>query len=1082
MASFDPRALLDPKKHVASQQKPANGSGFTAANRGAYADGYPQEHPYPAFNYSNGATSMIERMHNIQDRSEAPQKRRKVDSDEDIIEVDKSKFTGHGGSGGTLGRGLKEERQAAVLRAPHVLDLTNGRHATSSQRIARPVNVTLDDDDDDNCIVTKSNTSYDEEVCLGRIDGARVTAHQVPAPKMKGLVSSQNKYWPSMKIEVQRRVGTNTSIIGVVDSCGNDFGTIDVRTASVLARLMDSKASGIRVQARLDIRQRKPYEAPGIQTSDSYSASINIYAKRKMVNGIGTLFSQKAVFFRDPFNPDRGIPIVNPHVPKDYTPTVTAKAQRASRYTAGGTISRTQEEIKHDVSRIFDSLKTSAEPPEMEQPGGIKTPLLAHQKQALHFMTTREKDEYEDEASTTVAQAKEESSLWQKTIQGNGKEVWYNVITGQEMKDRPQASRGGILADVMGLGKTLNCLSLIMSTPEEAEEFGKQTPEEQLYDEDVTESELRFNTSATLVVCPVSTVSNWEEQIMRHLKKPKQVKVLIYHGSKRTNEAEDLTGFDIVITTYSTIAADFEKRARTRPNNPLAEINWFRIVLDEAHLIREQSTRQSKATCNLSAQRRWAVTGTPVQNRLDDLGALLKFLKIRPFDQPRNFQQYIITPFKQADTDVIEKLQVLVNSITLRRLKDKLDLPGREEKIVKLEFDEAERKFYDFFSKDSQEKVRAMTAGQSKIQGGTYAHVLRAILRLRLLCAHGADLLSDADFDISKGFSSLNAIDLEEEDEVSPEKTKRQAFDLYRMIKDANVHNCSKCNKPVEPRQVTEYDLEDEDEDDTFGFLTPCNQLICPDCIKAFEQEFKQNAASAGNEDGHGCCPICETYIRENTWSRLRSKEMEADDEAIRSVRANPRLAKHHGRYSGPHTKTKALLAALQADAAYSAAHCPGKPIKSVVFSGWTSHLDLIQIALTDAKINFTRLDGSMPRPARSEALRVFMTSTETCVILISLNAGGLGLNLTAASRVYVMEPQFNPAAEAQAVERVHRLGQTRDVRIVKYIMHRSFEEKMLQLQAKKRALADMSVSRERMKGSKEAIKSKLDELRELFR
>lgn len=125
-----------------------------------------------------------------------------------------------------------------------------------------------------------------------------------------------------------------------------------------------------------------------------------------------------------------------------------------------------------------------------------------------------------------------------------------------------------------------------------------------------------------------------------------------------------------------------------------------------------------------------------------------------------------------------------------------------------------------------------------------------------------------------------------------------------------------------------------------------------------------------------------------------------------------------------------------------------------------------------------------MSRAARTRALQEFQCDPNICIILVSLTAGGLGLNLTVASRVYVMEPQFNPAAEAQAVERVHRLGQKRAVIIQRYIMHDSFEEKMLELQKKKQNLASLSMDRGEMKkiSREDAAKKRLEELRSLFR
>ena len=154
-----------------------------------------------------------------------------------------------------------------------------------------------------------------------------------------------------------------------------------------------------------------------------------------------------------------------------------------------------------------------------------------------------------------------------------------------------------------------------------------------------------------------------------------------------------------------------------------------------------------------------------------------------------------------------------------------------------------------------------------------------------------------------------------------------------------------------------------------------------------------------------------------------------------------------------------------------------------LVFSGWTSHLDLIELALTANDISFTRLDGTMSRHARTAAMDKFRDDNSVHVILVSIMAGGLGLNLTSGSNVYVMEPQFNPAAEAQAIDRVHRLGQNRPVKTVRYIMRDSFEEKMVTLQEKKKKLANLSMDGQSKAIDKgEAARQKLMDIRSLFK
>lgn len=129
---------------------------------------------------------------------------------------------------------------------------------------------------------------------------------------------------------------------------------------------------------------------------------------------------------------------------------------------------------------------------------------------------------------------------------------------------------------------------------------------------------------------------------------------------------------------------------------------------------------------------------------------------------------------------------------------------------------------------------------------------------------------------------------------------------------------------------------------------------------------------------------------------------------------------------------------------------------KSVIFSQFSQMLTCLQAPLTEAGFHFVRLDGSMSVKKRQAALTAFQSRepTSPTVFLLSLKAAGVGLNLVAASRVFMLDPWWNPAVEEQAMDRVHRLGQTRDVEVVRLIVSDTIEDRILQLQERKRQLA----------------------------
>jgi SNF2 family DNA or RNA helicase len=910
----------------------------------------------------------------------------------------------------------------------------------------------------------------DTEVCYGRIEGADINAHKVPTPK-PGTQTLSAGYWPQVKIILKRRVGERTSVVHVVDSTRTVIGCLDVNTSIGLVPILDSKL-GIRTSARILTRPKKEGDLePGSDTSARYNLDLNLYGPRKYANQIGRHLSQKQLWLRTPLFVEAGIELHNPHATQK--PYQIVRPGFRTGYAGGGSSfqMRTVEEIRNDVIGMFDSLEKSENLPEMEPDPRITTNLLSHQKQALYFMTNKEKER------VFGANEADNSSLWRLKIGNNGQKSYYNIITGQEERQSPPQVLGGILADMMGLGKTLSILSLVINTLEESKEWAKKDPPLP------QNGELRAkqNCKTTLLVSPLSTISNWEEQIMQHIQ-PGTLKYHIYHGSNRIKDIERLAQFDLVITTYGSVASEHNKRAKGKDGNfPLEDINWFRVVLDEAHMIREQSTLQSKAICILQAQRRWAVTGTPVQNRLDDLGALIKFLRIKPFDEKRGFAQYILAPCKNADPEILPKLRLLVDSITLRRLKDRIDLPKRHDHIVRLNFSPEERKIYDIFAKNASDRVQVLTSQREKSLGGrAYVHILQSILRLRLICAHGKELLSEEDLKIMAGISRSSAIDLDsdEDDDDKPALTSKQAYDMYNLMRETNQDICSMCSGKIGPSDIIEADGDSKDE--VIGHMTPCYHILCNACIK----DYKRNVEESSPDKRHADCPVCNTHIRISFFS-LKQGKVEEDDDTRAEIKNNARHSKELGRYSGPHTKTRALIEDLLLSKAESDLMPTEPPIKSVVFSGWTSHLDLIEMALEDNHIPYTRLDGKMSRTARSAALETFRTDPLVVVILVSITAGGLGLNLTSANKVYVMEPQYNPAAEAQAVDRVHRLGQKREVQTVRYVMNDSFEEKMLELQDKKKKLASLSMDREGGRSAMdkaEATKKRLEDLRSLFK
>ncbi|KAL4951778.1 SNF2 family N-terminal domain-containing protein [Aspergillus filifer] len=992
---------------------------------------------------------LIEDMYGVERRTGTPYKRVKLNERQNGA-VKRGPITGNSG----LGEYMKEddgETLSSTAITPNVVDLTLDAAGSN---------------DDDDLQVTGSNDLSVQRVCYGKLENATIQASLIPMPSAQALVVDPN-HWPSMKLGVHRHAGSGNNRIEVSDPNGKNFGVIDSKTAAVIVPLLDSKALSVEITARLDGRRKLPNEVPWNPCSSIYRASVNLYGLRQDAERIGNYLGQHNVWLSTPFAVEQGVPLFNPHSERrrmqpNYAPTGTPRNRSGVNYEV-----RTAEEVNDAVMKMFDQLHSADDLLELDPPPLVTTPLLPHQKQALWFMTEKEKPR------KFGPNEEDNNSLWRQEYHRNGAKKYREIISGIVMDEEPPQSLGGLLADMMGLGKTLSILSLVVSSLTQAQEWASSIPSPELIK---SRPGIR-NTKTTLLVVPLSTVNNWMSQIKEHLRED-AVSFYVFHGSSRTNSVDELSKYDLVITTYSIVLSEVKRRGGA---SPLNKMNMFRIVLDEAHTIREQTAAQTRAIFQLNSQRRWSVTGTPIQNRLEDLLSVTKFLGLYPYDDRSRFGMHILSRFKTGDATVLASLRVLVDSFTLRRVKDKIDLPPRRDKIIMLEFTEAEKQLHEFFRKESNIMMRVIAGEEkSRTMGRMYHHILKAMMILRQVSAHGKELLDSDERARIKGMSVHDAIDLEEGSNDVPGAVDKKAYEMFTLMQESSADTCAICSKRLEDPNADTNGAAAPGKNDAIAIILPCFDILCPECFASSKPSFDTQLGGPGFFDVR--CNVCEGWIPAS-YSTITVNGLEEYILEQARSKQTKKQAKTLGEYEGPHTKTKALLSHLLATAEESTKLPEGEPpLKSVVFSAWTSHLDLIEIALRDQGLTgFVRLDGTMTLPARNKALDTFRSDNNITILLATIGAGGVGLNLTAASHVYIMEPQYNPAAVAQAIDRVHRLGQNREVTTVQFLMKESIEEKIAELAKKKQQLADMSLNRGKL--DKAAVQEeRMREYRTLFK
>jgi len=221
--------------------------------------------------------------------------------------------------------------------------------------------------------------------------------------------------------------------------------------------------------------------------------------------------------------------------------------------------------------------------------------------------------------------------------------------------------------------------------------------------------------AGTLVVCPASVLRQWARELDEKVGEEK-LSVLVYHGGSRTKSHIELAKYDVVLTTYSIVTNEVPKqplveeddiedkngerfglssefsvsKKRKKPFNgtkkskkgrkgidssidcssgPLAKVGWFRVILDEAQTIKNHRTQVARACCSLRAKRRWCLSGTPIQNTIDDLYSYFRFLKYDPYAVYKSFYNTIKVPISRDSTQGYKKLQAVLRAIMLRRTK-----------------------------------------------------------------------------------------------------------------------------------------------------------------------------------------------------------------------------------------------------------------------------------------------------------------------------------------------------------------------------------------------------------------------------
>ncbi|GAB7347785.1 hypothetical protein MBLNU459_g5326t1 [Dothideomycetes sp. NU459] len=579
------------------------------------------------------------------------------------------------------------------------------------------------------------------------------------------------------------------------------------------------------------------------------------------------------------------------------------------------------------------------------------------------------------------------------------------------IKQEKSSYKGGLLGDEMGMGKTIQAVSLIMS------DYPAKIP--------------------TLVLVPPVALMQWAHEIGEYT--DGKLKVLVYHGQNNKTKGmtvKDLKTYDVIMISYNSLESLYRKETKgwtrgddiIKETSPIHAIHYHRLILDEAHSIKQRTTGVARACFALKGTFKWCLSGTPVQNRIGEFFSLLRFLEVRPFadyfckkcpcailhwslgadhrcqhckhsgiEHVSVFNQELLNPITQSEDSTLrsaamDKLHMITARIMLRRVKrdhtSSMELPPKEVIVHNEFFGEIER---DFSSSIMTNTTRQFDTYVSRgVMLNNYANIFGLIMQMRQVANH-PDLL-----------------------------LKKHAAE------GQNVLVCNICDEVAED-----------------AVRSKCKHEFCRSCVKNFVQQIE---SSGGEAD----CPRCHIPLSID----FDQPEIEQDEEDVKKSSIINRIKMENWTSS---TKIEMLVYDLYK------LRSKKQTLKSIVFSQFTSMLQLIEWRLRRAGFNTVMLDGSMTPIQRQRSIEYFMTNTDVEVFLVSLKAGGVALNLTEASRVFIVDPWWNPAAEWQSADRCHRIGQKRPCVITRLCIEDSVESRMVMLQEKKANMINGTINNDKV-------------------
>ncbi|XP_051123001.1 F-box protein At3g54460 isoform X2 [Andrographis paniculata] len=564
-----------------------------------------------------------------------------------------------------------------------------------------------------------------------------------------------------------------------------------------------------------------------------------------------------------------------------------------------------------------------------------------------------------------------------------------------------------------------------------------------------------YLSSATLIVVPSNLVDHWRTQIERHVR-PGQLRVYIWSDQKRKPPPHNLAwDYDIVITTFNRLSAEWSPRKRS----VLMQVHWLRVMLDEGHTLGSSLTLTNKLQMlvSLTATSRWLLTGTPTPNtpnsQLSYLQPMLKFLKEETYGlNQKSWDAGILRPFEaEMEEGRLRLLQLLNRCMISARKTDLKAIPPCIKKITYLDFSEEHAKSYNELVETVRRNILMADWNdpshvESLLNPKQWKFRAATIKNVRLsCCVAGHVRMSEAGQDIQ------DTMDILVEDGLDP-MSQEHALIKYNLLYGGNCMRCGEwCRLPV---------------------ITPCRHLLCLDCVSldsekctfpgcgnSYEMQSPEELARPENPKPKWPVPkdlieLQPSYKQDDwnpDWQSTSSSKVSYLVHQLKELQKNNRKIGYSSEIGAVTSNEQ-----FSSDLGYSNTsldqgacsksgneRCQIPLEKVIIFSQFLEHIHVIEQQLTIAGIQFVGMYSPMHSINKMKSLATFQYDAN-CLALLMDGSAALGLDLSFATHVYLMEPIWDRSMEEQVISRAHRMGAIRPIHVETLAMNGTIEEQML--------------------------------------